>query len=91
MHLPKKRAGVAITRVQRILRASSRAPLTLFLIEPRSNFPHSLAAVVRRELDRVLDKRPQTSDWQRRPLTPDQEAYAALDVEVLVALRQTFP
>lgn len=47
---------------------------------------HSLAAVVQRELGRDLDKTEQTSRWDRRPLTPDQEAYAALDVEVLVDL-----
>lgn len=46
---------------------------------------HSLLAVVRRELDRVLDKGP-TSDWTRRPLSPAQEAYAAMDVDVLVDL-----
>ena len=47
---------------------------------------HSLLAVARRELDRVLDKRSQTSDWTHRPLTPEQEAYAAMDVEILVDL-----
>lgn len=47
---------------------------------------HSLLAVARRELDRVLDKRSQTSDWTRRPLSDEQEAYAAMDVEVLVDL-----
>jgi ATP-dependent helicase Lhr and Lhr-like helicase len=45
---------------------------------------HSLLAVARRELDRVLDKRSQTSDWTRRPLSPEQEAYGAMDVEILV-------
>jgi ribonuclease D len=44
---------------------------------------HSLLAVARRELDCVLDKRSQTSDWSRRPLTPSQPA---MDVEVLVDL-----
>ncbi len=48
---------------------------------------HSLRAVGRRELDLVIDKRCQTSDWTARPLTPEQEAYAALDVELLVRLR----
>lgn len=48
---------------------------------------HSLLAVVRRELDLVLDKRCQTSDWRRRPVTAAQERYAALDVEVLLRLR----
>lgn len=48
---------------------------------------HSLLAVVRRELDLVVDKRPQTSDWSVRPLSEAQEVYAALDVELLVRLR----
>lgn len=48
---------------------------------------HSLVAVVRRELDMVVDKRLQTSDWTSRPLAAEQEAYAALDVELLVLLR----
>lgn len=43
----------------------------------RTSLGHSLAAVCRRELDKVLDK-------GRRPLSPEQLAYAALDVEVLV-------
>ena len=45
---------------------------------------HGLAAVVHRELGFDLDKTEQTSRWERRPLTPRQEAYAALDVEVLI-------
>lgn len=51
---------------------------------------HSLLAVSRRELDLAIDKRCQTSDWTRRPLGAEQEAYAALDVELLVDLRAAF-
>jgi len=47
---------------------------------------HSLKAVCSRELGLTLDKSQQTSDWTRRPLTARQEAYAALDAEVLVRL-----
>ena len=47
---------------------------------------HSLLAVARRELDAAIEKRSQTSDWTRRPLSAEQEAYAALDVEILVRL-----
>jgi ATP-dependent Lhr-like helicase len=47
---------------------------------------HSLAAVVARELELNLNKNDQTSNWTRRPLTPEQIAYAAADVEVLIAL-----
>jgi hypothetical protein len=48
---------------------------------------HSLLAAVRRELDVTIDKRCQTSDWTPRPLSSDQERYAALDVELLLGLR----
>jgi hypothetical protein len=51
---------------------------------------HGLLAVVRRELDLVIDKRCQTSDWRRRPLSRPQELYAALDVEVLIRLVTVF-
>ena len=47
---------------------------------------HSLGAVVARELGLRLDKREQTSNWTHRPLSPEQIAYAAADVEVLVEL-----
>lgn len=49
---------------------------------------HSLRAVCERELGLVIDKAEQTSDWTRRPLTPRQVAYAALDAEVLLGLRE---
>lgn len=47
---------------------------------------HGLGAVCERELGLELDKREQTSDWTRRPLSKRQMAYAALDVEVLPGL-----
>ena len=51
---------------------------------------HSLAACCRRELGIELDKTEQTSDWTRRPLTARQLAYAAMDVELLLALAERF-
>jgi len=65
------------------------------LVESRRRFGklgggHSLLAVARRELDRAIDKRNHPSDWPRRPLTADQDRYAALDVEILVDLYLAF-
>ena len=47
---------------------------------------HSLKAVCARVLGLHLDNTAQSSDWTRRPLTPRQRAYAALDAEVLLDL-----
>lgn len=47
---------------------------------------HGLAALCARHLDLEMSKVQQTSDWTRRPLSPDQLAYAALDAEVLIDL-----
>ena len=47
---------------------------------------HSLREVCARELGVELDKREQTGDWTRRPLTESQVTYAALDAEVLLRL-----
>ena len=53
---------------------------------PDAEGGHGLKAVSARELGLTLDTREQTSDWTRRPLTPRQVAYAALDAEVLLGL-----
>lgn len=45
-----------------------------------------LLAVARDELKVSLSKDNQKDDWSRRPLTPQQEAYAAADVAHLLAL-----
>ena len=47
-----------------------------------------LVAVARDELGVTLTKTNQKDDWSRRPLTPQQEAYALADVTHLVALRE---
>lgn len=58
-------------------------------LRPGADGGHSLRAVCERELGLVIDKAEQTSDWTRRPLTPKQVAYAALDAEVLLELAKT--
>jgi len=55
----------------------------------RSNFGHSLAAVVKRELKRELAKDEQVSDWGAAALTREQIKYAALDAAVLPQLAAT--
>ncbi|GAA2800674.1 ribonuclease D [Saccharopolyspora taberi] len=47
----------------------------------------SLGALVERMLGYQLEKGHSAADWSRRPLPGDWLAYAALDVELLVALR----
>lgn len=47
----------------------------------------SLAAILRDLYGVEMDKRMQRTDWGRRPLSPDQLAYARLDTHYLLPLR----
>jgi ribonuclease D len=47
----------------------------------------SLTTLVERVLGRRLPKGDRLTDWTRRPLTPEQQSYAASDVEHLPAVR----
>ncbi len=51
---------------------------------------HKLGEVCERELNIHMDKQYQTSDWTKRPLTPEQLLYAAADAEVLLLLHRVF-
>ena len=52
--------------------------------------PHGLGYVCKRELSLNMDKGEQASNWARRPLTPGQLSYAALDAEVMLQLYDLF-
>lgn len=47
-----------------------------------------LAAILEEKFNVLSDKRQQRTDWSRRPLTPQQVAYAALDTHHLLPLRE---
>lgn len=76
--------GIAVEGVFDTLEASRRARGVDVL------GGHSLGAVCERELGILMNKTSQTSNWSRRPLDDEQLDYAALDAEVLLALRDRF-
>lgn len=47
-----------------------------------------LAAILEEQFGVVSDKRMQRTDWGKRPLTPQQIAYAQMDTHYLLSLRQ---
>lgn len=55
-----------------------------------TRYDHGLDAVCRRELGRPMDKAYQKSHWRRRPLSPGQLRYAALDAEIMLVLYEKF-
>ncbi len=71
-------------------RACGRAPSRLFDTQVAAGFiglgTPSLAAAVERLLGTRLAKGDRLTDWTRRPLRAEQRAYAAADVEHLLAL-----
>jgi DNA polymerase I-like protein with 3'-5' exonuclease and polymerase domains len=56
------------------------------LLHAGNHCSHKLQEVVQRELGEALDKAEQQSDWSADPLSAEQFAYAAADVNVLVPL-----
>jgi len=54
----------------------------------RTRDQFSLAPLARRHLDLELDKATQKSDWTAERLSEEQLAYAAMDAEVLLPLRE---
>lgn len=73
--------------------ACGTAPSRLFDTQLAAGFlgmsSPSLQSLVERLLGIRLKKGDRLADWTRRPLGPDQRAYAAADVEHLLALRAT--
>ncbi len=77
-----------------VLRAScGTVPSRLFDTQQAAGFlgmsSPSLQSLVERFLGVRLKKGDRLADWTRRPLGPDQRAYAAADVEHLLALHTT--
>jgi hypothetical protein len=77
---------VAGTRVVDLQQVAMRAGVV-----SHNNGTPSLQRTVAEVLGAWLDKTEQCSDWNRRPLTPAQLAYAALDSAVLLRLRARLP
>jgi ribonuclease D len=71
-------------------RATGRVPTSLFDTQVAAGFvglgTPSLAALAERLLGRRLAKGDRLTDWTRRPLHAEQRAYAAADVEHLLAI-----
>lgn len=74
----------------RIAHVYDTLPVSRKKHKKQSDLGHKLGDVCERELGIYLDKSLQTSDWTRRPLSPEQIAYAAVDAEVLVDLHRVF-
>ena len=79
-----RRLGVEIGPVFDTFEASKK------LRGEMTRYDHSLDAVCRRELGRPMDKAYQKSRWLRRPLSPEQLRYAALDAEIMLVLYEKF-
>src|SRR5262249_37035961 len=58
------------------------------VVGSRMSYSYALKDVVPRYLGTPLDKAERLSDWSQRPLTAEQLAYAARDVQVLLPLRE---
>jgi len=71
-------------------RATGKVPTCLFDTQVAAGFvglgTPSLAALAERLLGRRLAKGDRLTDWTRRPLHAEQRAYAAADVEYLLAI-----
>ncbi len=77
--------------VQILRRAVGVAPNIVFDTQVAAGcagfgYPTRLAELVRKVTGREISKGETLSDWSRRPLSPDQERYAAEDVFVLAPL-----
>ena len=65
--------------------------LSLAAAAPRLTVLPSLQRVVASRLGLFVDKSLQCSDWDARPLSAAQLAYAGLDAEVLLRLARSEP
>lgn len=74
----------------RIINVYDTLPVSRKKHRKQADAGHKLGEVCERELGLYLDKSLQVSDWTRRPLSPEQIAYAAVDAEVLIDLYRAF-
>ena len=74
--------------------AGAQTPLWSRVDDLQRRFPRhkapSLQRIVAEVLGEYVDKSLQRSDWDSRPLSPEQLRYAALDADVLLRLEAAF-
>jgi hypothetical protein len=83
-HLVALDASLKPDAFKRVIDIQAKALKQLAL--PR---PPSLSNLCRRLLGKPINKRNQRSNWERRPLRPDQLEYAAMDAVALLLLERT--
>lgn len=82
-HLVALDASLKLDAFKRVIDIQAKALKQLAL--PR---PPSLSNLCRRLLGKPINKRNQRSNWERRPLRPDQLEYAAMDAVALLLLEK---
>lgn len=94
LHTPDE-ATKSITKIKRAVEKTNAEELFDSLVLDKvlnfketksSRFSNSLAAALKREMNILIPKDMQTSDWAREPLSAAQKEYAANDVRYIITL-----